>query len=169
MRKTTAIALIGFISVGNLAGCGQDSGVESTQSGGTASQSDPSTWPTSQDAQVAAPEDHVILYEDENVRFLSVTQPPGGRGPMHHHRMPSVMIIDSMTQAVDHFPDGTQVPYDRLPPSAQVPTVFVLGPEPAHSWENVDTIPFHLYRLEFKNMEFQNVQDIMEQVQAQME
>ena len=43
-----------------------------------------------------------------------------------------------------------------------------MGPEPAHAFENTDSIPFHLYRLEFKNLEFSNLRGVMAQFEAQM-
>jgi hypothetical protein len=38
----------------------------------------------------------------------------------------------------------------------QYPLVVRHGPEIPHSVENLDTIPFHVYRVEFKTIEFRN-------------
>jgi len=54
---------------------------------------DPATWDPTLDAMVAAPRHHRLLYEDDNIRVLSVSIEPGETEPVHHHRWPSVFVV----------------------------------------------------------------------------
>ncbi|NND04227.1 MAG: hypothetical protein HKN91_15725, partial [Acidimicrobiia bacterium] len=53
-----------------------------------------STWPDELEALVAAPESHIVLFENESVRMLRVIVPAGTTEPLHVHPLPSVMIVD---------------------------------------------------------------------------
>jgi hypothetical protein len=50
--------------------------------------------PVPLDAVVAAPASHRIIFENDRVRVLSVTIPPGKTEPVHTHKWPSVMRVD---------------------------------------------------------------------------
>lgn len=168
MTRISMVSRAVLVSSVALVACGQDTNTTAMDTGNMAVEVDSSTWPASEEAVVAAPQNHEVLYEDNDLRLLSVSVAPGEVEPFHHHTMPSILIIDASTTAVDHLPDGSQHELPKFPPDAQKPVVIVRGPEPAHSFENTDTEPFHLYRLEFKNLEFDNLRGIMEQVQAQL-
>ena len=58
--------------------------------------SDPATWDPALDAVPAAPENHKVLYEDDVIRVVSVSIAPGKTEKPHHHRFPSVFVIDRM-------------------------------------------------------------------------
>ena len=75
------------------------------------------------------------------------------------------MIVDSAAKSRDHSPDGSVSELIRPPEHATYPLVFTRLPEAPHSFENVDTIPHHLYRIEFKNHEFRNVPNLEEQAE----
>ena len=124
---------------------------------------------TSEDAFIAASESHEVLYEDEKIRLLSVTLLPKESTPMHHHAMPSVLIIDSYATLTELFEGGIEIAGGQIPTDAQIPFVMVRGPEAAHAVSNTDTKPLHLYRLEFKDLEFQNIRRSLEQVGNQTE
>lgn len=47
---------------------------------------DPKIWDPELDAVSVAPENHVVLYEDDFIRVLSVRLPPGETEKPHHHR-----------------------------------------------------------------------------------
>lgn len=50
-------------------------------------------FPDGYDAVQAAPATHKVIFENELVRVLEVTVPPGGQTiPMHHHRWPSFFL-----------------------------------------------------------------------------
>ena len=56
--------------------------------------SDPSTWGPELDAVKAAPKHHKVLFENDRVRVLEVTLEPNDEEPVHHHRWPSVFVLD---------------------------------------------------------------------------
>lgn len=112
---------------------------------------DPSSWPPEQDAVVAAPQNHRVIFEDEAIRILSVTVRPGEREPLHHHRWPSVLVIDSFPRLVDHDAAGNVIPRKHvLPSKIELPFVVRLKPQAAHAIENHGTKPFHAIRVEYK-------------------
>jgi quercetin dioxygenase-like cupin family protein len=49
-------------------------------------------WGDELDAVVAAPNSHRVVFENEKVRVLEVSVPPGTREPEHTHRWPSVVV-----------------------------------------------------------------------------
>jgi len=53
----------------------------------------PADWPKENDAVIAAPRNHKILLENENVRVLDVTVLPGETEAVHSHRWPSVLYM----------------------------------------------------------------------------
>ena len=111
----------------------------------------PSAWDPALDAVVAAPENHQVLYEDDTIRVLSVTIPPGGIEKPHHHRWPSVFVIDRMVkQARDFDANGNQIPLP-VPTEFEPPLIAKMPPQPVHYVANDDTRSFHGTRIEFKH------------------
>ena len=77
---------------------------------------DPATWDPELDAVAAAPDHHRVIFENDKLRVLEVTLEPDDEEPLHHHRWPSVFVLDSIHGDVhDVSPDG-----DKLPPSRDV-------------------------------------------------
>jgi hypothetical protein len=113
-------------------------------------------WPDSMDAISAAPKNHKILYEDERVRILDVTVEPGEKENMHHHRWPSVLIIDSPAKKKEYTWDGKVISTDRPSAETPIPIIIRMGPAKPHAIENVDTNSLHLYRIELKKLESTN-------------
>lgn len=118
---------------------------------------------SSEDAVAAASHSHDVLFENGNVRLVSVTILPGESAPMHSHELPSVLIIDSYATATEELASGFRIMSEYLPTGTQVPFVLVREAQSAHAIANTDTEPLHLYRLEFKRLEFQNVRRATEQ------
>ncbi len=111
---------------------------------------DPATWDPALDAAAAAPENHQVLYEDANVRVLSVSVAAGTVERPHHHRWPSVFVIDQMVKrARDFDAAGNQIPLP-VPTEFEPPLIVKLPPQPVHYVANDDTIDFHGTRIEFK-------------------
>ena len=55
-----------------------------------------------------------MLFENERVRVLEVTLEPNDEEPVHHHRWPSVFVLDQIKPPiVDITPDGERVPPHR--------------------------------------------------------
>lgn len=111
--------------------------------------SDPATWDPELDALIAAPDNHQLLYEDDLVRVISVTIPPGTTEPRHHHRWPSVFVIDSLVRLRDFDADGREVPLP-VPDEFELPLTIRMAPQPVHFVINEDTRTFHGTRIEFK-------------------
>ena len=75
---------------------------------------DPSSWDPALDAVVAAPANHKVLFENDQLRVLEVTLEPETEEPTHHHRWPSIFVFDQMQGPVyDIAPDGTTLPPNR--------------------------------------------------------
>jgi hypothetical protein len=117
-------------------------------SGSVAAASDGSAdrwWRPELDATVAARENHKILLENDEVRVLEVTVPPGTSERLHVHRYPSVIYVESSPHLIEHLQDGsardlgTRAPGVRWLPVAQ-----------GHFMENVDSFPLRAIRIELK-------------------
>ena len=115
-------------------------------------------WPDSMDAVAASPQNHRVLYEDENIRILEVTTQPGTKNNMHDHKWPSVFINDRMLpKGKDYTWDGKVTTRERSPADAPYPLMRRMGPQEPHAFENLDTFPMHFYRMEFKKLEFKGL------------
>src|SRR5580692_1490794 len=72
--------------------------------------SDPAKWDRKLDGLIAAPSNHKILFENDNIRVQSVNIPPGTEEPYHLHPYYSVLVIDSLpAKAMDRDAKGTVV------------------------------------------------------------
>lgn len=115
--------------------------------------SDPASWDPALDGVLVAPENHAVLYEDDFIRVISVSVAPGAREKPHHHRLPSVFVIDRMVNLRDfNGVTGEEIALP-LPPADKLvfPIVVNFPPQPLHYVENCDVKPFHATRIEFKN------------------
>ncbi|HEY2838641.1 MAG TPA: hypothetical protein VGJ26_05815, partial [Pirellulales bacterium] len=66
------------------------------------------------DAVVAAPGNHKVLFENDQLRVLEVTLEPETEEPTHHHRWPSVFVLDRVQGPIhDLAPDGSELPPNR--------------------------------------------------------
>ena len=111
--------------------------------------SDPAGWEPGLDALRSAPDNHRVIFENDDLRVLSVTVRPGELEKVHHHKWPSVMVIDSLTRLVDLDRDGREQKLP-LPEKIELPLVLKMPPQSAHAVKNLDTRPFHAIRIEFK-------------------
>lgn len=113
---------------------------------------DPATWPAQLDAVIAAPNNHKILMENEQVRVLEVQLAPGETEPLHHHKWPSVLYIQEAGDFIDYDKDG-EVIFDsrKLPEPLTFPLTMQKEPEAPHSVVNLSkTKPIRLIRVEMK-------------------
>ena len=111
-------------------------------------------WDKDKDAVAAAPNSHIVLYEDENRRELAVILKPGVREPWHHHAWPSEIRV-MRSADLRFYKEGDKVldiPKKDVTPDK--PFVEQLDPEPLHSVENLsDTDTYFAIRVEFKSRE----------------
>jgi hypothetical protein len=103
--------------------------------------------PAALDAVVAARDSHKVLFENDRVRVLEVSIPPGQREPVHAHSRPSVMYVDRHPPI--KYYDGTEKLIFQTRGSTAAATSR-LEPEGPHSVENVGAETYHAIRVELK-------------------
>jgi hypothetical protein len=109
-------------------------------------------WPDELDAMIAAASFHRKLFENEHVRYLEVIIRPGDFVPVHTHRWPSVVYVQSTSDFIRRDGEG-RVLFDsrKAGPLPKTPAIEWLGPLPPHSVENVGTSNVHLLTVELKH------------------
>lgn len=113
---------------------------------------DPKTWDPKQDAVMAGERNHVVIFEDAEIRVLSVTVLPGEVEIPHHHRWPSIIVYDRPVKSENRDGKGNLLPPKRpAGDKVELPRVIRVPPEALHSVSNLDTKPLHLIRVEFKD------------------
>jgi hypothetical protein len=119
-------------------------------------------WPDSMDGVTADPQNHSVLFEDSNVRFLDVHTPPHTTNSKHDHQWLSVFLQDeAQPRGRDHGTDGTVTSGDAANGAGEVgsdaafPLVNIAGPQAPHAYENMDVFTKHFYRMEFKKPPFE--------------
>lgn len=103
------------------------------------------------DATKAAPDSHIVLFENEKVRILKVLIKAGEKEPMHTHSRESVMIVDQPAR-IRYYDEKNEVVFESKKEN------FNYDPrEPAwmkveglHSVENIDTVIYSATRIELK-------------------
>jgi len=108
-------------------------------------------WPIEHDAVLAAPANHRVIYETDQVRVLEVTVAPGERENLHHHQWPSVLIVDSRPKYINFDRNGKEIP-PAIRGNPALPVMVRLPAQAEHAIQNVDTRPFHAFRIEYKTL-----------------
>ena len=111
----------------------------------------PWPWPDELDAMIAAASFHRMLFENGQVRYLEVIIHPGDFVPVHTHRWPSVIYVQSTSDFIRRDAEG-RVLFDsrKNGPLPKTPAIEWVGPLPPHSIENVGTSDVHLLTVELK-------------------
>lgn len=120
--------------------------------------SNPKTWDSKSDGPLAAPGNHQVIFENENIRIMSVTVLPGTREPYHAHMKCSVLVFDSPAKVTDYNKDNVAtprvlwaaIPWQGEDVSKTIPFVGVQPPQSLHSIANNDAHVLHLIRIEMK-------------------
>lgn len=110
-------------------------------------------WQGEREAVAAAPKNHKVLYETADLRVLEVTVQPGEREQAHHHRWPSVIVIDSRPPYVNYNKDGHEfksAAQQQAP--TELPLVVKLPAQAEHAIQNTGDKPFHAIRIEYKRL-----------------
>ncbi len=108
-------------------------------------------WPPSADAVTAAPGNHHVLLENDQVRVLDVVVPPHTREPVHAHCSPSVLYILEASAFIDRDANGKVLVDTRdLKTPLTFPMTMWKDPEAPHAVENLSDKPLHLIRVELK-------------------
>jgi hypothetical protein len=121
--------------------------------------SDPKSWDPKSDGPIAAPANHQVVFENDNVRIMSVTVAPGATEPHHAHLKCAVLVFDQPVKVTDRDIDGRvetnpvlwgAIPWTDENAPKGVPFVWLQPPEASHSITNNDTRTLHLTRIEMK-------------------
>ncbi|MGB6476376.1 MAG: hypothetical protein WBF04_20180 [Candidatus Sulfotelmatobacter sp.] len=132
-RLANVVLVVGALSAGFLLGQ-------------TTSNSD-KWWTPENDALASAPQNHKLLFENDEVRVLEVTVPPGVREPLHAHRYPSVLYYVSSAHMKEYSPGIAAVDHPRKEDGG----VVFLPIGPPHQMENMETTkPLRAIRVELK-------------------
>ena len=123
-------------------------------------------YPARYDAEIADPDVHRVLFENENIMFLEVANPPELDVKMHGHPYPSVFARDtgaSQTTSGVMLDDTHLDPespfagkgWGQGPPPAGLafPRCTTAPPEGPHRPINHSKAPVHFYRLEFRRLD----------------
>jgi hypothetical protein len=109
-------------------------------------------WPDELDAVVAAPDFHMVLFEDERVRVLEGVVRPGETVPVHTHCWGGVLYILGSSDFVRRDPAGTVLMDTRQAGAAPVVgTARWGGPLTPHTFENVGMSDFRTLTVEMKD------------------
>ena len=93
-------------------------------------ETDETEWPPHLEALVAAPANHRLLHEDDEVRVLEVTVQPGERENLHHHRWPSLMVVLARPDYRNFDAEGHEIsPSGGTPSSPVLPRAIRLPPQ----------------------------------------
>jgi quercetin dioxygenase-like cupin family protein len=104
-------------------------------------------WTPGSDALAAAPLHHKVLFENDEVRVLDVTVPPGVREPLHAHRYPSVLYYVSAAHMKEYSPGVPAVDRGHRDDG----DVIFLPIGPPHQMENLESSkPLKTIRVELK-------------------
>jgi hypothetical protein len=123
-------------------------------------------YPASYDAEIADPDVHRVLFENGDIMFIEVANPPGLGVRMHGHPYPSVFARDTGSgQGVAGIPledthlDPTS-PFagegwgqGPAPLGLEFPRCTTAPPEAPHKPINHGTVPVHFYRIEFRRLD----------------
>jgi hypothetical protein len=110
----------------------------------------PQDWDPALDAVAVAPDQHALLFEDDNIRVLRVKLDGGSSEPDHHHRWPSVFVFDELPgyPVGDYDATGQKIGEFDL---GAAPKVLIFPPQATHRVENAGTRAVRGVRIEFKN------------------
>jgi quercetin dioxygenase-like cupin family protein len=108
-------------------------------------------WPQELDAVRAAPENHQLLLENDQVRVLDTRISPGATTPLHTHRWPSTLYIIQWSAFVRRDPSGQVLLDSREANLSLAPgTAVWSAPLPPHTLENVGTTEIRVLSVEIK-------------------
>ena len=104
------------------------------------------------DALIAAPNHHKLLFENERVRVLFTSIPAGDKVPVHTHRWPSVLYIQSWGEFVRCDENGKVLLDSRTVEEFKIPSeVLWSQPLPPHTLENVGSTSIDIIAVELKD------------------
>lgn len=103
------------------------------------------------DGVAVAPNNHKVIFENDEVRVLETTIAGGERTPIHTHLRPTVMYVLSESHFVRRDEDGKTMVDTRANPDFVLPKVLFADATPKHTIENTDTKDLVVIGVELKN------------------
>ena len=88
------------------------------------------------DGVVAAPDNHRVLFENDEVRVVETVIRAGERTPLHTHLRPTVSYVVSGTHFLRRDETGATVFDTRADPAFVLPRVLFSQPIQRHTLEN---------------------------------
>jgi hypothetical protein len=114
--------------------------------------SDPKTWDRGKDGVLAAPRNHKVLYEDDDIRVLLVNVAGGSEEPYHLHPYWSVLLSVAMapTHLVNRDASGMEARWKFLDVMTSPVWLVLAPPTPLHSIKNLGSSPDRDIRIDLK-------------------
>ncbi len=107
--------------------------------------------PDDLDGVVVAPNNHRVIFENDQVRVLETKIAAGEKTPIHTHLMPTVMYVLSGAHFIRRDENGETLIDTRTVPDFVLPTVLFAESTPKHTIENTDTNDLVVIGVELKN------------------
>ena len=103
------------------------------------------------DGVTVAPNNHKVIFENDEVRVLETTIAAGEITPLHTHLLPTVMYVLSGSHFIRRDENGETVVNTRAIPDFVLPKVLFAQSTPRHTIENTDTKDLVVIGVELKN------------------
>ena len=103
------------------------------------------------DGVAVAPNNHKVIFENDQVRVLETTIIAGEKTPLHTHLRPTVMYVLSESHFVRRDEDGNTMVDTRAIPDFVLPKVLFAESTPKHTIENTDTKDLVVIGVEIKD------------------
>jgi hypothetical protein len=112
----------------------------------------PEQWSDQRDALIASPPHHKLLFENESVRVLDASIPPGEITTVHPHRLAALHLVISWSDFIRYYADG-KVLLDsrRIGKTIAQHTALRSGPLGPQALKNIGTNNLHIIGVEIKN------------------
>ena len=109
------------------------------------------TWAEELDALIAAPQHHMLLLENEVVREIDTSIPPGESTALHTHKWPASLYILSWSDFIRCDHEGNIALDSRdLVKSPSPATALWSEPLAPHTLKNIGNKDLHIISIEIK-------------------
>lgn len=103
------------------------------------------------DGVIAAPGNHTVLFENDEVRVIETRIAAGELTPLHTHLVPTVMYVVSGSHYIRRDEQGATMVDTRATPDFALPRVSYSTGTPRHTIENTGDDELRVIGVELKN------------------
>ena len=103
------------------------------------------------DGVAVAPDNHKVIFENDEVRVLETTIAAGTVTPLHTHLAPTVMYVLSGSHFIRRDEHGATMVDTRTNPEFVLPKVLFAASTPRHTLENTGVDDLIVIGVELKN------------------